>query len=382
MVASALLKLVAVVGLAQAASVAVSGTPEGFAADVTGGGSATAVYPDTTDELISYLGDDEARVIVLTKTFDFTTTEGTTTATGCAPWGTATGCQVAINQNDWCTNYQSDAPSVSVTYDNAGIEGITVGSDKTLLGEGSKGIIEGKGLRIANGAQNVIIQNIHITNLNPQYVWGGDAITLDDCDLVWIDHVTTSKIGREHIVLGTEASGRVSITNCDIDGESDYSATCDGYHYWALYFTGSADYVTFKNNYIHHISGRAPKVGGGTLLHAVNNLWADNDPDGHAFEVASGGYVLAEGNVFQDTATPQESGDDGAVYSVTSSTASDCSSYIGRDCIANTFSSSGTLEGTDSSVLTKFKSYGQNFADADSTSSVTGLSSSAGFGTI
>ena len=36
--------------LAQAA-VSVSGTPEGFAASVTGGGDAEAVYPTTTDEL-------------------------------------------------------------------------------------------------------------------------------------------------------------------------------------------------------------------------------------------------------------------------------------------------------------------------------------------
>jgi pectin lyase len=31
----------------------------------TGGGNATPVYPTSTDELVSYLGDDEARVIVL-----------------------------------------------------------------------------------------------------------------------------------------------------------------------------------------------------------------------------------------------------------------------------------------------------------------------------
>lgn len=28
-------------------------------------------------------------------------TEGTKTATGCAPWGTGSACQLAINQNDW-----------------------------------------------------------------------------------------------------------------------------------------------------------------------------------------------------------------------------------------------------------------------------------------
>lgn len=170
MVASALFKLAALAGLAQqATAVSVYGTPEGFAADVTGGGDADPVYPTTTDELISYLGDSEARVIVLQQTFDFTGTEGTTSGTGCAPWGTDSGCQTAIDQNDWCENYQSDAPSVSVSYDNAAIEGITVASDKTIIGDGTSGILIGKGLRIANGASNVIIQNIQITDLNPQY---------------------------------------------------------------------------------------------------------------------------------------------------------------------------------------------------------------------
>jgi pectin lyase len=39
---------------------------------------------------------------------------------------------------------------------------------------------------MANGAKNVIIQNIHITELNPQYIWGGDAITVDGSDLIWV----------------------------------------------------------------------------------------------------------------------------------------------------------------------------------------------------
>jgi hypothetical protein len=72
-------------GVASAAVTGVTGKPEGFASSTTGGGDTAAVYPSTTDELISYLGDDSARVIVLTKTFDFRGTEGTTTSSGCAP---------------------------------------------------------------------------------------------------------------------------------------------------------------------------------------------------------------------------------------------------------------------------------------------------------
>jgi hypothetical protein len=56
------------------------------------------------------------------------------------------------------------------------------------------------------------------------------------------------------------------------------SATCNGYHYWNLYFTGSNDQITFKNNYVHHFSGRAPKLGGNTVLHAVNNYVSNFQP--------------------------------------------------------------------------------------------------------
>lgn len=160
--------LAGVVSLAQAQSV--SGTPEGFGAGTTGGAAGSTVTPTSTDELVSYLGSSEPLTIVLSTTFDFTGTEGTTSGSGCAPWGTGSGCQVAIDQNDRCANYEADAPVVSVSYDNAAITPITVASDKTLIGVGSSGVIEGKGLKIANGVSNIIIQNIAITELNPQYV--------------------------------------------------------------------------------------------------------------------------------------------------------------------------------------------------------------------
>ncbi|KAI1342810.1 pectate lyase a [Xylariaceae sp. FL0016] len=340
---------------------AVVGSAEGFAKGVTGGGSATAVYPTTNAQLVSYLGDSSARVIVLTKTFDFTGTEGTTTATGCAPWGTASGCQTAINQNSWCTNYQPDAPSVSVTYDNAAILGITVGSNKSLIGQGTAGVIKGKGLRIVSGASNIIIQNIRITDLNPQYVWGGDAITLDNTDLVWIDHVKTDLIGRQHIVLGNDASNRVTISNNEIDGTTSWSATCDGHHYWGLYFTGSNDLVTLKGNYIHHTSGRSPKVAGNTLLHAVNNYFYASS--GHAFEIGSGAMILAEGNVFQNVPTPAESPVSGKLFtSPDSSTNAACTSYLGHACQLNAFGSSGDFYGVDESFFSYFS--GKNVASA------------------
>uniref|UniRef100_A0A8H7N318 pectin lyase n=1 Tax=Bionectria ochroleuca TaxID=29856 RepID=A0A8H7N318_BIOOC len=350
---------------------AVQGTAEGFASAVTGGGSATPVYPTTTDELVSYLGDSQARVIVLNKEFDFTGTEGSATETGCAPWGTGSACQLAINQNNWCSNYQSSAPSASVTYDKAGVSGIKVGNNKSIIGSGSSGVIRGKGLKIS-GVKNVIVQNIKITELNPKYVWGGDGVTINSADLVWIDHVTTSLIGRQHIVLGTSADNRVTISNSKIDGTTSWSPNCDSYAYWGVYFGGSSDQVTFKNNYIYHTSGRSPKVTGKTLLHAVNNYFSDIK--GHAFEIDSGTQVLAEGNYFEGVDTIVE-GSNGQLF-VADSNGSACSSGLGRSCQANGYSSSGKWSGSDSSFLSSFS--GSNVASAKAYSSATGLASSAG----
>ncbi|KKA27238.1 hypothetical protein TD95_005207 [Thielaviopsis punctulata] len=356
---------------------AVTGAAEGFAKGVTGGGSAATVYPSTTQELVSYLGDSQPRNIVLTKTFDFTYTEGTVSGSGCAPWGTASACQLAINQNNWCDNYEASAPKVSVTYNKAGVLGITVGSNKSLIGQGSAGIIKGKGLRLV-GSKNVIIQNVFITDINPKYVWGGDAITLDGSDMVWIDHVKTSLIGRQHLVFGNSASNRVTVSNCEIDGQTPYSATCNGYHYWGMYFTGSNDMITFKNNYVHHTSGRSPKVAGNTLLHFVNNYISDNS--GHAFENEVGAYTLVEGNIFADVKAAITT-NTGQMFSSPNVNANKvCSAALGRVCQVNQYISSGTLTDTDTGFLKNFG--GKNVASASPVSAVNAVKSSAGFGKI
>jgi pectin lyase len=170
-------------------------------------------------------------------------------------------------------------------------------------------------------------------------------------------------IGRQHIVLGEVASGRVTISNSEIDGASDWSATCDNHHYWALYFTGSQDSITFKGNYIHGTSGRAPKVAGNTVLHAVNNYWEDNS--GHAFEISAGAQILAEGNSFSSVNAPIEDASAGGSLFAVSDTiaAATCEQFIGRACEVNTLSSSGEFIGTsDTSFMSNFN--GQQVASA------------------
>ena len=101
----------------------------------------------------------------MTNTFryNFIGSEGTVTENGCRPASNkcpGAGGQDAINHADWCTNGNAGAgvTTIKVTYDKAGVNGINLGSNKSLIGIGSAGVIRGKGLRIANGAKNIIIQ--------------------------------------------------------------------------------------------------------------------------------------------------------------------------------------------------------------------------------
>ncbi|KAH6977595.1 pectin lyase fold/virulence factor [Ilyonectria sp. MPI-CAGE-AT-0026] len=187
-------------------------------------------------------------------------------------------------------------PLSSVQYDVAGTKPMAVGSNKSLVGVGSKGVIVGKGLRL-NGATNVIIQNIHFTNINPR----------SKTDEIWIDHCKFSLVGRQFIVSGWDPAGHVTISNSEFDGITKWSNSCNGQDYWALLLIGSRDLFTFSGNWLHHVSGRAPHYGTSTngatnVFHAVNNLF--EKIDGHALDIEPSTWSLIEGNVFKGVTQP------------------------------------------------------------------------------
>ncbi|KAF4975688.1 hypothetical protein FZEAL_7578 [Fusarium zealandicum] len=335
--------------LAPAAAQKVSGAAQGFAQGVTGGGSAAPVTPKNIKELVTYLTDKTPRVIVLDRTYDFIGSEGTVREKGCAPWGTGKGCQLAINAaSNWC----GSQPAADVTYDKAGTSGINVASDKTIIGVGSKGIIKGKGLRFV-GVKNIIVQNIHVTNLNPQYVWGGDAFIFSGTSKIWIDHCTTSLLGRQHYVFGRDKSTAITLSNNFIDGRTSWSAGCDGYHYWTIEMVGQGDQITLQSNYIIHTSGRGPALSATTFLHAVNNVWSDIK--GHAIEGDTAGKGLFEGNVFLNVKDVVVKDFKGQLNSCPDSTAAAATQkFLGRVCQGNIFTSSGAFSRKDTGFLSEF----------------------------
>lgn len=328
--------------------------PFGYAIGATGAGNVRPSYPRSNEELVRLLEDPFPRKIVLTRDFDFRNREGVVyNGKGCE----LNRCQNAWTQNaidrfNWC----GSKPYVPVTFSQAGLGPINVGSRKTIIGlqkNGDRATIRGKGLRISRQS-NVIIIGVHFSDINPHVVWGGDAIGIVGSDLIWIHSCKFTWIGRQMIVLGYETSRRVTISNNDFDGWTPWSASCNQQHYWVLLFLGLEDQITFANNWLHNTSGRGPKVGGGTKLHAYKNTF--ENIDGHAFDMSENSNVLIEGNKFKNvkfTRNPNSHTGGWNWYSCDGNP-QDARWKLGRDCLKNSYQNSPAIGGSNVNILPKF----------------------------
>ncbi|WP_394564777.1 pectate lyase [Pantoea sp. SGAir0180] len=353
--------------------------PDGFAKGVTGGSGGAVVHPIRTDDLVKALcatydrhgncTDDRPRIIALDHTVDFRGTvmvngKATTTERGCmanaCPGG---GGQWARNgANQFC---QGKAP-VSVTYDNAGLDRLKVGSNKTLIGVGAHAGIQGIGLYVGGGVHNVIIRNLTLSDINPQLVWGGDALTIDNAEGVWIDHNTFARIGRQMIVTGWGSASHVTLFDNEFDGRTPYSATCDGHHYWVWLFLGHHDTLTVARNYVHDTSGRAPHAGGmgnaSVLAQLVNNVFVNLTYQGAIMSRTPSSRLLVEGNAFENVAHPlfndiRQPGNAFALFDTNAAAGENaCLKNLGRHCVSNLQTQSGTdYRPQDISVLEAFR---------------------------
>ena len=126
-------------------------------------------------------------------------------------------------------------------------------------------------------------------------------------------------------------------------------------------FVAPNDYVTLDRNYWHDLSGRSPKLGAdgvSTFVQATNNFFYNNK--GHDFDIYPGTKALLEGNVFEAVTTPFTiSTIVISVYNVpNSASATACASVLGRNCVANALSGSGTWPSkTDTTVLASMKTF-------------------------
>ncbi|KAI9328239.1 pectin lyase fold/virulence factor [Zopfochytrium polystomum] len=332
-----------------------TGSPIGqaAAAGVTGGGDQTPMIPTTNAELITMLQGTTPRVIQLTKVFDFTAAQGTVTAQGCSPWSCSPSPQQAINSVNYCANQ----PAATITYNKQALAPLAVGSNISILGSGANAGLKGVGLKIS-GSSNVIVQNIKITDLNAQFVWGGDAFTVVGSTGVWIDHCFTQNIGRMQLVMGYAASKGVTISNNEFNGVTNFSPYCNNKSYWIMLLVGINDEITIAQNLIHDSSGRGPHIGGTAgyvqKLHLVNNYYTT--VDGHAIDPELGSLTLAEGNVFNAVKLPVTTNLDGKLFfPQTAADAAACTAALGRACVPNSVTGgSGAVSRLETDPLSSF----------------------------
>lgn len=343
------------------APAAMTDRPMGFARGVTGGEGGVIVRPRTLDALRLALCDrqgidgrcldDTPRIITLDHSFDFT---GSVLRDGLAT-ATQTGCVArqcpAGKAGQWAldvANFCAGRPPATVTYDNAGRSPLPVGSNKTIRGEGGAGAIKGRGLTVSHGAHNVIIQNITVSDINPSVIWGGDALTLDDADGVWVDHDTFARVGRQMIVTGFGAATHVTLSHNLFDGRTPNGVYCDGAHYWLWLFLGRGDTITLYANHIRDTAGRGPHAGGmngaTNTVQMVDNLFSDVRDEGAAAPLTPLAHLLMEGNIFIATTHPVYRRPDkdpgpGLLYAPFSSAGpwddAVCRRHLGRACAAN-----------------------------------------------
>ena len=334
----------------------------GFASGVTGGEGGSVITVTTAAQLAAAVTGTAAKIIQISGTIDFAGSEGTTSNTCCYV------AQCASGQSEYITDDLgacAGKTTFSCSYDTAGTKALAIGSNKTLVGIGPNATLKGKGITLGNGVSNVIVRNLTITNLNPQVVWGGDAIDFGGAKNVWIDHNRISLIGRQFLVTHNNANTNVTLSYNDFDGNTPYSATCNGAHYYLMLIVGTGgDRITMQGNWIRSVSGRSPHAGGNAdssvLMHFVNNYY--QSMPGHASDAASGANLLFEGTVFQSVTTPFVAGDGGFNYapvaSNLSSTNSACTAALGRNCVANVNSASGSfpLDAAALNAMTAYKS--------------------------
>ncbi|OAV90407.1 hypothetical protein PTTG_09357 [Puccinia triticina 1-1 BBBD Race 1] len=364
--------------------------PFGFGSKATGGGSAAPQTPKDPAELQAWLADSVPRVILIDKTYDFTS-PAKITAQGCQPWKPCSNgmkVQLAKNDNNWCTIDQNSPANILVSLDPSPLTPLMIASRKTLLGVGKSAIIKGKGITLYN-VENIIIQNIHITWLNPHLVWGGDGLTIKAAKNIWIDHCTFSNIGREMIVsdgqLPGQANTGITISNNLISGKTEWLARCHNHHYWAIFFAGANDEITMANKFVYFSQTYVPKyplnkrlpwikliISPAALIlpqEGVQKQVVLGIPrcfyisKGATFEVGSGSTVLAEGNVFQNNKFQGHhdyiTHDGGQSFvPFNPQVAKKCISILGRPCVTNLMIKSSPYKfSLDTKALAVCKAY-------------------------
>ncbi|GAB2943873.1 hypothetical protein GCM10027048_05760 [Hymenobacter coalescens] len=244
----------------------------------------------------------------------FSTQNGGTT-------GGAGGAVVTATTLDELRTYATSSTPYIIKIDrtiSGGAQGaaINVNSNKTLLGVGTAGFLEGVGLNISS-KRNIIVRNLKFTMSTvtttfindegrPQVAANdGDCVTIQGSSQnVWIDHCEF--FNRDP---ATQPNQDLYDGLVDAKGNSEYITVswCYFHDHHKCHLIGSSDTdtydrkMTFHHNYYSNIKERVPSYRGGTA-HVFNNYFKHVAGSGVNSRV--GACLLVEKNVFEDVRDP------------------------------------------------------------------------------
>ncbi|MDC0676937.1 pectate lyase family protein [Sorangium atrum] len=179
---------------------------------------------------------------------------------------------------------------------------VDVTSDKTLVGVGSSGELEGIGLNLRRSS-NIIVRNLKIHHVLASS-GNGDGIHMDESHNVWIDHcelwaespaVNSDKDKYDGLIDATHESSNITIS---------WSYLHD---HWKGMLVGSSDKddsdrrITFHHNRFRNVNSRVPSYRGGNG-HVFNNYFEDVLASGVNSRV--GACLRVEGNHFYKVKNP------------------------------------------------------------------------------
>jgi pectate lyase len=269
--------------------------PIGLGQAATGGGTAAPVVVDTWEELEALATDPERAATILLRegVNDFRRKGDELNQRAVCP----SACSDNPNKMLYTVLTSSETCPVTQIMKPLEERRLKLASNKTIVGLGRGAQIRGVSFNLGP-IQNVVMRNLAIFDVNRGLVEAGDALGLDGCSDVWLDHLTTKWIsdGLTDISPGTQ---NVTLSWMHYDGLMDEA--CRGHHTHASTISDAS--VTLHHSFFDHTDSHAPLVTDTEArVHIFNNLVQDDA--GYGVASGCGAQVLLEGTTFRAVATP------------------------------------------------------------------------------
>jgi len=242
---------------------------------------------------------------------------------------------------------------------------INIKSNKTILGDGDNGFLQGIGFSITAGASNIIIRNLKMTLRNmadPGEANNGDCIQIygdgGAVRNVWIDHCEFFCEPPASQPDADKYDGAIDLTN---DVAFVTISWCVFRDFWKTNLVGNSPTdnfnrrATFHHNHYNGVIDRCPSYRFGQG-HVYNSYFQDVGPaftgtpdiggdvaEGVCVHIRAGATVKVEGSVFENSNDPIVVQSDSFVIVGTSNLASQFTGCSGKQPINSTTGASLTI---------------------------------------